>query len=78
MRLLSAAAALTLAAAAPSAAQGVDPTQGVRIAVIDTGINAAHQEFAPILRQRRREDCSLVTGKKQELLRNTEFPRGHP
>jgi subtilisin family serine protease len=47
MKLLPVAAALTLVAAAPAAAQGVDPTQGVRIAVIDSGINAAHQEFAP-------------------------------
>lgn len=35
------------AGAAPAAAQEVDPTQGVRIAMIDSGINAAHQEFAP-------------------------------
>ncbi|MFL5846326.1 MAG: S8 family peptidase [Solirubrobacteraceae bacterium] len=45
--LLPLAAAVALIAAAPAAAQDADPTQGVRIAVIDTGINIAHQEFAP-------------------------------
>jgi subtilisin family serine protease len=48
MRLLATAAAAVLLVAVPAAqAQTTDPTQGVKIAVIDTGINAAHQEFAP-------------------------------
>lgn len=48
MRLLTAAAAALLLGAAPALAQTADdPTQGVRIAVIDTGINIAHQEFSP-------------------------------
>lgn len=46
--LLPLAAVAALTAAAPAAAQTTtDPTQGVRIAMIDTGINIAHQEFAP-------------------------------
>lgn len=45
--LLPLATAAALMGAAPAAAQEVDPTQGVRIAVIDTGINIDHQEFAP-------------------------------
>ena len=45
-RLLLLAAAL--AAAAPAAADAqTDPTQGVRVCIVDTGINAAHKEFAP-------------------------------
>lgn len=49
-RVLAVGAALAAASTcpAPAAAQdAVDPTQGVRIAVIDTGINAAHEAFAP-------------------------------
>lgn len=48
MRLLTPlAAAAALVLAAPAAAQVPDPTQGVTIAMIDSGINPAHQEFAP-------------------------------
>lgn len=39
-------AVLALLPAAAAVAQE-DPTQGVRVCVVDTGINAAHQEFAP-------------------------------
>lgn len=45
-RLLPLAAALLAAAPATAAAQ-TDPTQGVRVCIVDTGINATHKEFAP-------------------------------
>lgn len=49
MRRLPLLAALAAAAIAPSASAqtATDPTQGVTVALIDSGINAAHQEFAP-------------------------------
>jgi hypothetical protein len=33
--------------AGPAGAQTADPTQGVRVCLVDSGVNAAHQEFAP-------------------------------
>ena len=50
MRLIPAAvaaAALTVLSAPAHGQTTTDPTQGVTVAVIDSGINPAHQEFAP-------------------------------